>query len=82
MNRPFDEVFYPALLAVFVCISKIVLPVVLSVMLVGTLANLIQVGFLFSMKAAMPKMSNMNPQTVVSENIFHKKSWWSLSRVS
>lgn len=62
MNRPFDEVFYPTLLSVLMCIAKIVLPVVLSVMLMGTLANLIQVGFLVSMKAAMPKLSNMNPK--------------------
>ena len=62
MNRPFDEVFYPALLSVMVCIAKIVLPVVLAVMLMGTIANLLQVGFLISMKAAMPKLSNMNPK--------------------
>lgn len=62
MNRPFDEVFYPTLLAVLVCIAKIVLPIILSVMLMGTLANLLQVGFLFSMKAATPKLSNMNPK--------------------
>lgn len=62
MNRPFDEVFYPTTLAVLICIAKIVLPVVLSVMLMGTIANLIQVGFLVSMKAAMPKLSNINPK--------------------
>ena len=61
MNRPFDEVMVPTLMAVLVCIAKIVLPVVLSVMLAGTVANLIQVGFLVSMKAAAPKLSNMNP---------------------
>ena len=33
MNRPFDEVFYPTLLAVLACCAKIVLPIVLSVML-------------------------------------------------
>ncbi|MBI9091374.1 MAG: type III secretion system export apparatus subunit SctU [Desulfobacterium sp.] len=62
MNQPFDEVFYPTLLAVLACIAKIVLPIVLSVMLMGTLANLLQVGFLFSVKAATPKLSNMNPK--------------------
>lgn len=62
MNRPFDEVFYPTLLAVVACIAKIVLPIVLSVMLMGLIANLIQVGFLISLKAAMPKLSNMNPK--------------------
>lgn len=62
MNQPFDDVFYPTLLSVLMCIAKIVLPVVLSVMLMGTIANLIQVGFLVSMKAAMPKLSNMNPK--------------------
>lgn len=62
MNRPFDEVFYPTLLAVLVCCAKIVLPIVLSVMLMGTMANLLQVGFLISLKAAMPKLSNMSPK--------------------
>ncbi|MCG8564245.1 MAG: type III secretion system export apparatus subunit SctU [Desulfobacterales bacterium] len=62
MNRPFDEVMFPTLMAVLSCIARIVLPVVLAVMLAGTIANLIQVGFLVSMKAAMPKLSNMNPK--------------------
>ncbi|MBF0201750.1 MAG: type III secretion system export apparatus subunit SctU [Desulfamplus sp.] len=62
MNRPFDEIFYPTLGAVLICIAKIVLPVVISVMIMGTIANLIQVGFMVSMKAAMPKLSNMNPK--------------------
>lgn len=62
MNRPFDEVFYPTLISVLICIAKIVLPIVFSVMLMGTVANLVQVGILISMKAAMPKLSNMNPK--------------------
>ncbi|WP_027362698.1 type III secretion system export apparatus subunit SctU [Desulfospira joergensenii] len=62
MNQPFEDVFYPTLFSVLACIAKIVLPVILTVMLLGTIANLIQVGFLFSMKAAMPKLSNMNPK--------------------
>lgn len=62
MNRPFDEVVYPTLMAILVCIAKIVLPVVISVMVVGTVANLAQVGFLFSVKAATPKLSNINPK--------------------
>jgi len=62
MNRPFDEVFYPTLISVLICIAKIVLPIVFSVMLMGTVANLAQVGILISMKAAMPKLSNMDPK--------------------
>lgn len=62
MNRPFDEIFYPTLFAVLACIAKIVLPIVFTVMIMGTIANLIQVGFLFSVKAAQPKLSNMNPK--------------------
>lgn len=62
MNRPFDEVFYPTLMATLMCIVKIVLPVVATVMIVGLVANLTQVGFMVSMKAAMPKLSNMNPK--------------------
>lgn len=62
MNQPFDDIFYPTLFAVLGCIAKIVLPVVLTVMLMGTIANLIQVGVLVSMKAAMPKLSNMSPK--------------------
>jgi type III secretion protein U len=62
MNQPFDDIFYPTLFAVLMCMVKIVVPIVFSVMLMGTIANLLQVGFLFSMKAAMPKLSNMNPK--------------------
>lgn len=62
MNRPFDDIFYPTLFGVLICITKIVLPIILTVMLLGMVSNLIQVGFLFSVKAAMPKLSNMNPK--------------------
>lgn len=44
MNRPFEEVAYPTVMATLVCIAKIVLPVIVSVMVVGTVANLVQVG--------------------------------------
>ena len=61
MNQPFEDVFGPTLLAVLACIAKILIPIVGTVMLLGTMANLVQVGFLVCIKAAMPKMSNINP---------------------
>lgn len=39
----------------------IVFPVVFLVMGMALIGNLAQVGFLFSMKAAMPKLENLNP---------------------
>jgi len=62
MNRPFDEIFFPTLLAVLVDIARIVLPVVLLVMILGLLTNLIQVGVLVTPKAIIPKLSHLSPK--------------------
>lgn len=61
MNQPFEEVFASTLMAVLICIAKITIPVVGAVMVMGTAANLLQVGFLVCIKAAMPKLNNINP---------------------
>lgn len=61
MNQPFDEVFSSTLMAMLGLTAKILIPLVGVVMIMGTLANLLQVGFLVCIKAAMPKLSNLNP---------------------
>ncbi|MDD9303389.1 MAG: type III secretion system export apparatus subunit SctU [Desulfobacter sp.] len=68
MNKPFDDIFFSTMMGVLYCIAKIVIPVVGAVMLMGTIANLIQVGFLVCIKAAMPKLSNMNPTQWFKKN--------------
>lgn len=62
MNQPFDEVFYPTLLAVLVDIAKIVLPIVCLVMVLGLVFNMAQVGVLITPKAIIPKLSNLSPK--------------------
>lgn len=43
------------------CMGKIMLPILGCSALVGIIANLIQVGFLFTTKTLMPKMERINP---------------------
>ena len=62
MNRPFDEIFYPTLMAVLIDIAKIVLPVVGVVMVMGLVFNMAQVGVLITPKAIIPKLSNLSPK--------------------
>lgn len=62
MNRPFDDIFYPTLMAVLVDIAKIVLPVVVVVMVMGLVSNMAQVGVLITPKALIPKLSNLSPK--------------------
>ncbi|WP_461211032.1 type III secretion system export apparatus subunit SctU [Desulfocurvus sp. DL9XJH121] len=62
MNRPFDEIFYPTLMAVLVDMAKIVLPIVVLVMTLGLIFNMVQVGVLVTPKALIPKLSNLSPK--------------------
>ncbi len=41
--------------------AKVSLPVVLGVMVIGVVANLIQVGFLFTLQPLQPKLEKINP---------------------
>lgn len=49
------------------------LPVVFACAIVGTLADFLQVGALFSLEAAMPKLDKLNPMNGF-KNMFSKKS--------
>jgi type III secretion protein U len=62
MNSPFDEIFYPTMLAVLLDIARIVLPVVVLVMALGLVCNLAQVGVLITPKALIPKLENLSPK--------------------
>jgi type III secretion protein U len=55
----------------------IVLPLVLLVIAVSLAANLAQIGFLFSAKAAMPKLENMDPKKWFKK-VFSKKGLFEL----
>lgn len=61
MNLPFSEALSAASSAIFFLALKIAGPIVGMVMLVGLLGNLAQVGVLFSMQAASPKLENISP---------------------
>lgn len=61
MNRPFAEALNEASYAIFILAIKIAGPIVGMVMLVGLIGNLAQVGVMFSMQAAMPKLENISP---------------------
>ncbi len=73
MNRPFEEALPVAFLATCVYIVRISLPFVGIVILTSLVANLGQVGVLFSMEAAMPKLSNLSPAKWF-QNVFSVKN--------
>ncbi|MCK9239974.1 type III secretion system export apparatus subunit SctU [Desulfocurvus sp.] len=62
MNSPFDDIFYPTMLAVLADIARVVLPVVVLVMALGLVCNLAQVGVLVTPKALIPKLENLSPK--------------------
>ena len=59
---PYEEIAPRLAQAVFNMSLSLVGPILGIVMAVALLANLAQVGVLFSFKAAMPKLENLNPQ--------------------
>ncbi len=61
MTEPFDEVLGQALYLTFYFIAIVSLPFVALVIVTGLVANLAQVGVLFSVEGAMPKLSNLSP---------------------
>ncbi len=73
LKLPFDQA-WPRLSAfTLLVILKITAPVVLIAMCAALLSNLVQIGFLFSPKAAAPKLDNLNPQKWVKK-VFSKKN--------
>lgn len=60
-HLPYTEALEQIAFVVSDVFIGIVIPLVVLVMAMGIIGNLVQVGFLFSMKAAMPKLENLNP---------------------
>lgn len=61
MSVPFETAAPKAAAGIFDASVKVVLPILALVMAVALLSNLAQVGVLFSLKAAMPKLENLSP---------------------
>src|SRR6185369_10012522 len=75
MNFGFDmETIYNLGLFYMWEVLKIIAPVLLSILLVGLLANYLQVGVLFTLKTLTPKLSNVNPITGF-ERLFSRRSF-------
>ena len=61
MNLPFEEALPMAVTATFHCALLVAGPLIGMVMVVALCANLLQVGVLVSLQAAMPKLDNIHP---------------------
>ena len=61
MNLPFEEALPMAVTATFHCALLVAGPLIGMVMLIALCANLMQVGVMVSMQAAMPKLENIHP---------------------
>ena len=60
MDRPFDEALELAASATLSCALRVALPLIGMVMAVALCANLMQVGVIFAVKAALPKLENLD----------------------
>lgn len=60
MDRPFEEALPLASTSILLCSLRVALPLIGMVMAVALCANLMQVGVLFSVQAAMPKLENLS----------------------
>ena len=61
MHLPFDEALSIAVEATIDIMFAILAPLIAFVMAIALISNLAQVGFLFTIESAMPKMDNLNP---------------------
>ena len=61
MNLPFEEALPIAATATFHCALQVAGPLIGMVMVIALCANLMQVGVMVSMQAAMPKLENIHP---------------------
>jgi type III secretion protein U len=71
----FEEVFGLAVLVACDCLLEVVGPLIPVVVVASAASNLAQVGFLFSIKAAQPKLENLSPgkwfkKTFSKNNLF------------
>jgi type III secretion protein U len=63
--------------AVIGCALSILLPLLVLIIVVSIAANMAQIGFLFSIKSAMPKLENLNPSKWFKK-VFSKKGLFEL----
>jgi len=75
--RPWDAATAEIYPAVGGAALNILLPLVALVIVVSVAANMAQIGFLFSMKAAMPKLGNLSPAKWFKK-VFSKKGLFEL----
>lgn len=61
MHLPFQEALASAVEATLDIMFSILAPLISFVMFIALASNLLQVGFLFTMEGAMPKMDNLSP---------------------
>jgi type III secretion protein U len=57
----FDESFGLAVSAAGSCLLRILGPLIAIIIVASFVSNLVQIGFLFSVKAALPKLENISP---------------------
>lgn len=79
INQPWEMGLAILVPAVIDTALDIVLPLVVLVIVVSLAANLAQIGFLFSAKAAMPKLENLDPKKWFKK-IFSKKGLFELAK--
>ncbi|MDR0379738.1 MAG: type III secretion system export apparatus subunit SctU [Candidatus Accumulibacter sp.] len=77
VNQPWEVGLAILVPAAISAALDIVLPLVVLVIVVSLTANLAQIGFLFSAKAAMPKLENLDPKKWFKK-IFSKKGLFEL----
>ena len=61
MNLPYAEALGKTIHVMFSLMTSLLAPVIAFVMAIALFTNLAQVGVLFTMKAAMPKLENISP---------------------
>ena len=61
MNQPFEQALPLAAMTTLACALWVTAPLIGMVMAVALCANLAQVGVLFSIQSALPKMENLSP---------------------
>ena len=79
MNLPFHEALPLAAGGVWNIFLLLVFPVLALVMIAAVLANMGQVGVLFSMQAAMPSLNKLNPQQWFKK-VFSRKNLLELGK--
>jgi flagellar biosynthesis protein FlhB len=75
LNASFgSENIYSSAVFFMIEIFKIIIPILGAVLVVGLLANYLQVGVMFSLKPLIPKFNNINPATGF-QKLFSRRSF-------